>query len=57
MYGVKWPIHVYMYDEGKWSPEIYNVINRYVHPIYDDITVIINKETYQPYSCSKSALK
>ena len=39
------------------SLEIYQVIDNYTHPIHGDITVLINKKTYQPYSFAKSALK
>ena len=35
---------------------IYEVINNYTHSIYGDITVLINKKSYQPYSSDKSAL-
>ena len=55
--GLKWPIHVPFYDKKQWSLELYEVINNYIHPIYDNITVLINKKTYQPYSPAKSALK
>ena len=55
--GPIWPIHVCYYKEKEWSSEIYDVIDKYVDPFYGNITVLINKETYEPYSLSKSALK
>ena len=55
--GSKWPIHVVNYDKKKWSSDIYEVIDKHIDPIYGDITVLINKETYEPYSHAKSALK
>ena len=55
--GPKWPIHVVGYRENKWSPNIYEIQDKYIHPIYGSITVIINKNTFQPYSSNKSALK
>ena len=55
--GPKWPIHVVDYRENKWSPEIYEIQDKYHHPFYGFITILINKETYQPYSSAKSALK
>ena len=54
--GPKWPIHVYNYTKKQWSSEIYEVIGKYRLNIYD-ITILINKETFQPYSHAKSALK
>ena len=54
---VKWPFHVLYYNETHWSSEIYEVIDNYTHPNYGDITVLINKKSYQPYSSAKSALK
>ena len=54
---LKWPIHVRYYEKTHWSSEIYDVIDNYKHPSYGDITVLINKETYQPYSFAKSAIK
>ena len=56
-HGLKWPIHVVNYEENKWPSEIYEIQNKYIHPIYDSIIVLINKESYQPYSSVKSALK
>ena len=55
--GLKWPIHVYDYIENMWSSDIYEIQYEYTHPTYGYITVLINKETYQPYSSAKSALK
>ena len=55
--GPKWPIHVFCYKEKNWSSEIYDVIDEYIHPYYGEITVLINKETYESYSYAKSALK
>ena len=55
--GPKWPIHAANYNEKKWAPEIYDVIDKYTHPSEGEIIVLINKETYQPYSRDKSALK
>ena len=56
-YGPKWPIHVFHYDETKWSPDIYEIQDKYKHPIYSPMTILINKKTYEPYSHNKSALK
>ena len=53
----KWPTHVVNYIENKWSSEIYDIKDKYTHPFHGVITVLINKETYQPYSSAKSALK
>ena len=55
----KWPIHVLNYKEkeNEWSSDIYEMQEKYIYPIYGDITVLINKNTYQPYSSVKSALK
>ena len=55
--GPKWPIHVVKYIENEWSSDIYDIQDTYTHPIYGPITVLINKETYQPYSFAKSAHK
>ena len=44
--GSKWPIHVTHYREFDWSSKIYG-----------NITVLINKDTYEPYSLTKSARK
>ena len=55
--GLKWPIHIVDYEENQWSPKIYEIQNKYNHKKYGSITVLINKETYQPYSSAKSALK
>ena len=55
--GFKWPIHVIDYRENDWSPEIYEIQDKYIHPIHGSITVLINKETYQPYSSAKSAFR
>ena len=46
--GPKWPIHVVNYGKLSWSPDIYQVINQYTHQIHGDITVLINKNSYQP---------
>ena len=53
---VKWSIHVVKYKENEWSSEIYEIQGKYIHPIYGSVTVLINKNTYQPYSSAKSAL-
>ena len=55
----KWPIHVVDYKKQKheWSPEIYEIQGKYIHPIYNSITILINKKTYQPYFSAKSATK
>ena len=55
--GPKWPIHVVKYNETNWTSDIYEIINKYIDPIYGDITVLINKKSYEPYSHAKSALK
>ena len=55
--GPKWPIHVSHYRENDWSSEIYDVIDKYTHPLYGNIIVLINKDTYEPYSLVKSARK
>ena len=54
---LKWPIHVIDYKEGKWSLNMYEIQDKYIHPIHDSVTILINKKTYQPYSFAKSALK
>ena len=56
-YGLKWPIHVRNYIKNRWPVESYEVIDKYKHPIYGNIIVLINKKTYQPYSSAKSTLK
>ena len=53
--GPKWPIHVVNYKKTNWSSDIYEIIDNYNDPIYGDIIVLINKETYEPYSHAKSA--
>ena len=55
--GPKWPIHVVDYEESDWSPEIYEILDKYIHPYYNSVIVLINKNTYQPYSSAKSANK
>ena len=55
--GLKWPIHIVDYIENEWPPEIYEIQGKYMHPIYNSITILINKETYQPYFSAKSTLK
>ena len=55
--GPKWPIYVVKYIENNWPLEIYEIQDKYNHSIYGPITILINKETYQPYSSAKSALK
>ena len=55
--GLKWPIHVVDYKENEWSPDIFEIQDEYMHPIYGPITLLINKKTYQSYSFVKSALK
>ena len=53
--GPKWPIHVVDYNESKWLSDVYEIIDKYIDPTYGDITVLINKEVYEPYSHVKSA--
>ena len=53
----KWPIHVVAYLEHQWSPDIYEIHDKYMHPNHGSITILINKNTYQPYSFAKSAIK
>ena len=53
----KWPIHVVKYNGSHWPSDIYEIIDKHIDPIYGNITVLINKETYEPYSHAKSALK
>ena len=55
--GPKWPIHIIEYIENEWSSNIYDIQDKYIHPFHGSITVLINKETYQSYSFTKSALK
>ena len=55
--GPLWPFHVINYEETNWSSKLYKVIDKYVHLIYGKIIIIINKETFQPYSHAKSAIK
>ena len=55
-YNPKWPIHVVEYRENEWPSDIYEIKDKYRHPIHGDITILINKNTYQPYSSAKSAL-
>ena len=55
--GPKWPIYIVDYIEHEWSPDIYEIQNKYTHSIHGPITVLINKESYQPYSSAKSAIK
>ena len=55
--GPKWPIHIVDYIENKWSPKIYEIQDKYMHPIYGSVIILINKETYQPYSSAKTAIK
>ena len=55
--GPKWPIHIVDYKENEWSSDIYEIQDKYIHPIHGPITVLINKETYQSHSFAKSALK
>ena len=40
----------------KWSPNIYEIQDKYIHPIpyYRSVTILINKKTYQSYSFAKS---
>ena len=56
------PFHIGYYGENTWDSkpmdsDLYDVIDKYPHPFIDEfsITILINKETYEPYSCSKSA--
>ena len=51
----KWPLHVINYHEDEWPSEIYKIIDNYVDPIYDNIVVLINRKSYEPYSFAKSA--
>ena len=37
-------------NEIHWSSNIYDIADRYTHPLYGDIVVLKNKETYEPYS-------
>ena len=53
----KWPIHVVRYRIRDWPSDIYEIQDKYRHPIHGPITVLINKKSYQPYSSAKSALK
>ena len=53
----KWPIHVINCGKNKFSLNIYEIHDKYIHPNYGYITVLINEKTYQPYSSAKSALK
>ena len=55
--GLKWPIYVRNYGKINWPLKLYQVINNYMHPIHGDITILIDKKSYQPYSSAKSALK
>ena len=55
--NIKCPIHVRYYDESLWNLEMYEVIDNYKHPIHNNITVLINKKSYQSYSSAKSTLK
>ena len=55
--GPKWPIHAIKYRENEWPLDIYEIQNTYKHSVHGIITILINKETYQPYSSIKSALK
>ena len=58
-YSPKWPLHISHYDKYKfqWPLELYEMIDTYFHSFCGDITVLIDKKTYQPYSFAKSALK
>ena len=53
----KWSIYVVNYNESTWPFDIYEIIDKHIDPIYGNITVLINKESYEPYSYAKSALK
>ena len=57
VYGSKWLIHVVEYMENEWSLNIYEIQDKYTHLKCGIITILINRETYQPYSCAKSCLK
>ena len=54
---IKWPIHVCDFEKTRWSSEVYEVIDNYDHSSYGNITVLINKKSFQPYSSAKSTLK
>ena len=53
----KWPIRVVNYNETHWPSDIYDIIDKHIDPIYGNITVLINTESYEPYSHAKSVLK
>ena len=55
--GPIWPVHVINYRKHKWSPDKYDIQDKYTHPHHGSVVILINKETYQPYSSAKSALK
>ena len=55
--GPIWPIHVVNYRKYKWSPDKYDIQDKYTYPDHDSVIVLINKETYQPYSSAKSDRK
>ena len=37
--GPKWPIHVINYIENKWISKIYEIQDKYMHPIHGFVTV------------------
>ena len=39
-----WPVHVVNYRENYWSAKIYEIQDKYVHPIHGPITKLINKK-------------
>ena len=56
--GPKWPIYVMQnYDTKKWPSVIYEMIDKYTDSFGNDIIVLINKNTHEPYSSAKSARK
>ena len=53
--GPKWAIHIVDYKENDWLPETYEIQDKYTYSTYGSITILIIKESYQPYSSVKSA--
>ena len=49
--GLKWPIHVVNYREHEWSLDIYEIQEKYTHPVYGFITVLINKNISTIFFC------
>ena len=54
---LKWTIHVPNCYAKCWPLKIYHIVKTYNHAHYGDMTILINKETYEPYSSAKSTLK